>query len=203
VGGCYGAKVRGERNAGPRGVARGAVTGCEFASVGLARAMLLDIRMGQARPFSGGHRHTVLLVDDCAAVRRSLDTALSFCRCDVTTAASGEEALELLRAGLSPCVVLLDLSMLHGGALEFRDAWRAEPRLADIPVVVQTGMEEVPAIARALGARGWLVKPPDLNELLGLIARLCGEDEAKASSRGAHSTRSQSQRASHTPVPRA
>ena len=143
--------------------------------------MLLDIAMGQARPCSGGHRHAVLLVDDCAAVRRSLDTALSFLGCDVATTASGEEALELLRAGLSPCVVLLDLSLLQGGALEFRDAWRAEPRLADIPVVVQTGMEEVPAIARALGARGWLVKPPDLNELLGLIARLCGEDEATAS----------------------
>ena len=126
----------------------------------------------------------MLLVDDCAAVRRSLDTALSLFGCDVATTASGEEALELLRAGLSPCVVLLDLSILHGGLLEFRDAWRAESRLADIPVVVQTGMDEVPAIARALGARGWLVKPPDLNELLGLIARLCGEDEATHPSLG-------------------
>ena len=184
-------------------MARRAVTGCEFASVGLARTMLLDVTMGQARPLSGAHRHTVLLVDDCPAVRRSLDTALSFCGCDVATAASGEEALERLRAGLSPCVVLLDLSMLHGGALEFRDAWRAEPRLADIPVVVQTGMDEVPAIARALGARGWLVKPPDLNELLGLIARLCGNGEATASPPGTPSTRSQSQRASHAPVPHA
>src|SRR6185369_6002227 len=146
VGGRYGAKAHEKRNAGPRGVARRAVTGCEFASVGLARAMLLDITMGQARPFGGAHRHVVLLVDDCAAVRRSLDAALSFCGCDVATAVSGEQAFELLRGGLSPCVVLLDLSMLHGGALEFRDAWRAEPRLSDIPVVVQTGMEEVPAI---------------------------------------------------------
>lgn len=146
--------------------------------------MLPDFTMGQARSFGGGHRHAVLLVDDCAAVRRSLGAALSFCGCDVATAVSGEEALDLLRGGLSPCVVLLDLSMLHGGALEFRDAWRAEPRIADIPVVVQTGMEEVPAIARALGAKGWLVKPPDLNELLGLIARLCGEDEATTAPRG-------------------
>jgi two-component system, chemotaxis family, chemotaxis protein CheY len=145
--------------------------------------MLCNTAMGQARrPTIGGHRHSVLVADDCPAVRQSLSMALSFYGdCDVATATSGEDALELLRAGLSPCVVFLDLMMLRGRAREFRAAQRAEPRLADIPVVVLTCADEGPGIRERLGARAWVVKPPELDELLGLIAHLCGNDAATAS----------------------
>ena len=142
----------------------------------------------------------MLVADDCAAVRRSLDTALSFWGCDVTTAASSEEALELLRAGLSPCVVFVDLLMLHGRAEEFRAAQRADPRLADIPVVVLTCTDEIPSIRERLGARAWLVKPPDLQELLGVITQLCGQDENEASLSQSHPTRPQAKRQLQTAI---
>lgn len=157
--------------------------------------------MGQTLPPTRGHRHTVLLADDSAAVRQSLSMALSFYGdCEVVTAASGEQALELLRAGLSPCVVLLDLMMLHGKAQEFRSAQSAEPRLAEIPIVVLTCANEVPSMRETLGARAWLVKPPEFDELLGLIAQLCGRDEATTSPGESHPMRPPPGRESHHPV---
>lgn len=160
--------------------------------------------MGQALPPTGGHRHTVLVADDCAAVRRSLSTSLSFYGdCDVATATSGEEALEQLHTGPPPCVVLLDLMMLRGKVEEFRAAQRAEPRLADVPVVVLTVANEVPSLRERLGARAWLVKPPDLDELVGVITQLCRHDENAASRSENHPTRPQAKRQLRTAIPHA
>ena len=195
----------GERNAGTRGGVLALCGPRDSATFGSARSMLCNTAMGQARrpTPTGGHRHSVLLADDSPAVRRSLSTALSFCGCDVATATSGEEALELLRAGLSPCVIFLDLMMLHGGAREFRAAQHAEPRLADIPVVVLTCTDEVPSIRQTLGARAWLVKPPELEELLGVITHLCGRDEATSALSESHPTRPLPRRESPTAIPHA
>jgi two-component system response regulator AtoC len=157
--------------------------------------------MGHAEQAARGHRHSVLVADDSAAVRWSLSTALSFVGCDVATAASAEEALALLHAGLDPCVVLLDLLMLHGRAEEFRSARRAEPRLAEIPVVVLTCADEVASVRERLGARAWVVKPPDLEELHGLIVRLCGrtgETTARGESAGGPPPRGASTRTPRT-----
>ena len=88
-------------------------------------------------------------------------------------ASNGEEALEALREGLRPCLILLDLMMPRMDGWAFRAAQRREPSLAPIPVVVVTGYGQQLA-ARPLGAVATLAKPFDLDKLLELVARHCG-----------------------------
>jgi len=78
----------------------------------------------------------VLLVEDEPAIALSLGDALREEGLAVATAQNGLEALQLLRNGLRPSVILLDLMMPVMDGASFREAQRRDPRLAAIPVVV-------------------------------------------------------------------
>ena len=90
----------------------------------------------------------------------------------------GNVALHLLRtlrrrAPDVPCLVLLDLMMPRLGGQEFRRAQLGDPTVASVPVVVMSGAIDVEARAHALGAVATVVKPIDLDLLLGVVRRYC------------------------------
>jgi two-component system response regulator MprA len=89
----------------------------------------------------------------------------------VTTAEHGRRALELLRAGLRPGVILLDLMMPVMNGWQFRDEQAHDPQLSPIPVLIISGDGRVAEKTTALGAAGYLRKPIDLDVLLGTVAR--------------------------------
>jgi CheY-like chemotaxis protein len=115
-------------------------------------------------------RHAVLVIDDNEDVREAVETALDLAGYTTVPAADGKAALELLRAGLQPIVILLDLMMPVMDGLEFLDAQRRDPRLAAIPVIIVSAFSRL-AEAERLGATAVLTKPVDFGELLALIAR--------------------------------
>ena len=85
----------------------------------------------------------VLVVEDDADLREAICELLTTEGVSVARADDGEEALELLRSGLKPSVVLLDLSMPRMNGLEFRRRQVEEgPDVADVPVVVLSGWDE-------------------------------------------------------------
>lgn len=86
------------------------------------------------------HAGVVLVVDDDVDLRESMQDLLTLNGHRAETAADGAEALEWLhRTGMRPCLVLLDLMMPGMDGFTFRSRLSADPRLADIPVVVVTG----------------------------------------------------------------
>src|SRR5262245_43368027 len=62
----------------------------------------------------------------------------------VSTAADGQEALDRLRAGPRPGLILLDLLMPAMDGWEFCRRLRQDPALASIPVVVVSGVGDCP-----------------------------------------------------------
>ncbi|MDI7269584.1 MAG: sigma-54 dependent transcriptional regulator [Myxococcota bacterium] len=107
---------------------------------------------------------TVLIADDDAAHRRMLGAALEAIGMDCRYAADGEEAVRAV-SGSPPDLVLLDLRMprLDGiGALR-----RIAAQAPGVPVVVVTAHGEVRSAVEAmkLGARDFLEKPVDIDEL--------------------------------------
>jgi two-component system chemotaxis response regulator CheY len=105
----------------------------------------------------------LLLVDDDDFLREALEEALAYEGHEVSTASDGAEALALLERGLAPDAVLLDLMMPVLDGWGFVERQQAEPRWADIPVVVLTAMGTLP---RPIAARALLHKPFRLEELL-------------------------------------
>ena len=118
---------------------------------------------------------TILVVDDSLLVRRQVTAVLERAGYDVVDAVDGEDA----RAKLGPHIdlVICDLNMPRMSGMELL-AWILEDGThVKIPVVMLT-TEAKPGSyerAKALGARGWLMKPfrPDL--MLAAIAKLVGK----------------------------
>jgi len=117
------------------------------------------------------HRQTTLLfVEDDEAVRDSLTCLLVHEGFLVLTAATGHDAMGLLRTPLSPIdVVLLDVNLPDVNGLDLCARLREMyPRL---PVVVCTGEaapEDIAAMPQ-LGISRCLSKPVDRDELLATI----------------------------------
>ncbi len=106
---------------------------------------------------------TVLIVDDESSVRYSLETVFKK-RYRVVSAASGEEALELLRRE-SPDLAIVDLLMPGMSGLELIPRLKQED--ARLPIIVLSALSEVSRVVEAirLGAVQYLTKPFDVKEL--------------------------------------
>lgn len=118
---------------------------------------------------------TVLVVDDDGDLLEVLQDAIAGEGYGVIAARNGEDALDLLRGGATPCVILLDLKMPGMGGEEFRRRQLDEPHLAGIPVVGFTGLSDVEA--RRLALASYLRKPVKLHVLLETIAHYCSDPD--------------------------
>jgi CheY-like chemotaxis protein len=115
----------------------------------------------------------VLVVDDDPDIRSTVREILEDEGYHVLDAANGLEALRRLRAGSSPDLILLDLSMPIMSGAEFRSEQRKDPALSSIPVVVVTAVGSPDMKVSPLEVAGFLRKPVHLDELLGTVERFC------------------------------
>jgi CheY-like chemotaxis protein len=102
---------------------------------------------------------SVLIVDDSPEIQRYLRTLLEMDSYSVETASSGFEALQRLRLGYAPQVVLLDLQMPGMDGLEtLRLLGQLRPRPK---VIMCSGVDDPEKIraATSLGAHAYLLKP--------------------------------------------
>jgi CheY-like chemotaxis protein len=117
-------------------------------------------------------RPRVLAIDDDPDFREGLTDALDALGYPVTAAASGREALDVLRTEPLPDVILLDLRMPDMDGREFREAQRGDSALSQIPCVVVSGSREVEELGRSLGAAAVLAKPFRIQTLVDSIERI-------------------------------
>jgi CheY-like chemotaxis protein len=112
----------------------------------------------------------IMTVDDDADLQMSIVDALEdkgFCSVVV---ADGLEALDLLRGGFRPSVILLDLMMPRMNGWDFRREQNSDIALKDIPVVVTTAEAcDESRKGTEFGKVGWLSKPFGLDALLTAI----------------------------------
>jgi CheY-like chemotaxis protein len=119
----------------------------------------------------------VLIVEDNEVTRDVIALILESNGYEVSTADNGRAALERLRGGDRPGLILLDLMMPVMDGWQFREEQRRDRSLADIPVVVCTAAGE--AVQKdALGAAELLSKPVEADDLLAAVGRHC--DGARA-----------------------
>lgn len=109
----------------------------------------------------------MLVVDDDPSVRDLFADALAEAGHRVETAPDGEQALDRLREGAQPCVVLSDVRMPRMDGWEFSRAAGRDPELAAIPVVVMTGDRILSFTSPARD------KPFSVPELDALVQRSC------------------------------
>jgi CheY-like chemotaxis protein len=121
--------------------------------------------------------HEILIVEDDSALREALAQILSDEGYDLLSARDGLEAVNCLKKGNRPDVILLDLSMPVVNGWEFRMFQKHYPELAQIPVVIITAGGYSREEVAWLEPSALISKPVDLDVLLAVIRRFCGFSE--------------------------
>jgi CheY-like chemotaxis protein len=122
---------------------------------------------------------TVLLVEDDHDVRETIAEILIDEGYQVVTAADGAEALDHLRRGLAPAVIVLDLMMPGMDGFQFRAIQRADPAISGVPIIVLTADRHVEQKIGEMEIAEYLRKPTRLADLLAVIKRVVGEIPAR------------------------
>ena len=108
---------------------------------------------------------SILIIDDEAQLRRSLFLILRFCKYQVTCAENAREGLRLLQEGRYD-LLFLDVKLPDGNGLSLLPTiLQMHPSL---PVIILTAHGEQAAASEALklGARAYLLKPIDPEDIL-------------------------------------
>jgi CheY-like chemotaxis protein len=124
----------------------------------------------------------VLFVDDDPILREFALVHLSTDKAEVKAVGDGDEALALL-ADWPADIVLLDLEMPRLDGFEVLRRLSEAGRLADLPVIVVTGREDIAAIDRAYaaGATSFVSKPLNwrlLSYQIRYVRRACQAEHA-------------------------
>ena len=109
----------------------------------------------------------VLVLDDDVDIRAVVEIALSDEGYEVMSARDAEEALRVVQERPTG-LILFDLRLAHGSGEDFIRAYRALPDATAVMIVL-SGAANVPEIAAQIGADGYLIKPFDLDDLLGTV----------------------------------
>jgi CheY-like chemotaxis protein len=111
----------------------------------------------------------IVVVDDDNDLRETLGELLIEEGYDARLFENGRSALDFLREGGDPRLILLDLMMPEMNGWQFREAQLRDARLREIPVVVMTasrGIDGEPITAREI-----LYKPIGLGQLIDAVER--------------------------------
>ncbi|HTO08652.1 MAG TPA: response regulator, partial [Myxococcota bacterium] len=141
----------------------------------------LEAALMRIKEFAAPRRKRLLVIEDDAAERSSIESLLGHDDIDITTADSGEAALAEMRANAPDCVVL-DLRLPDMSGFEVLERMRDDPSLSDLPVVVFTGKElsheeelKLQTMARSIVVKG--VESPErlLDETALFLHRVVSE----------------------------
>ncbi len=121
----------------------------------------------------------MLIAEDEALIRESLQFILEQSGLSVVTASDGQGAMRSIQE-LRPGLVILDVKMEHQSGFEVLKMIRADPELSDTKVLILTALrlKEEYRIAIELGADKYVTKPfsnraivADAHQLLGLSGK--------------------------------
>ncbi|MCP1611885.1 PAS domain S-box-containing protein [Azospirillum lipoferum] len=130
------------------------------------------LRVEEVTP-SQAARETILIIDDEQAMRELLARFLHREGFGVALAADGQTGLSIARQ-IRPRAILLDVMMPRTDGWSVLSVLKAEPDLADIPVIIISSRREK-GLALSLGAADYFTKPVDWQRLHRVLSGLSGQ----------------------------
>ena len=117
---------------------------------------------------------TVLVVDDSVTMVMSLKTTLTMNGFAVETANNGAVALDKLKSGFKPNLIVTDINMPVMGGMELIRNVRALPGLKFVPILTLTTESDTSKReeGKRAGATGWIAKPVSGNDLIAVIKKV-------------------------------
>ncbi|NRA43357.1 MAG: response regulator [Oligoflexales bacterium] len=121
----------------------------------------------------------VLVVEDEEHIQRLVKIVLEKNGHNVSTADTGEEALEKLEGGLKLQLILLDIMMPGIDGLQVLRKVKSNQLTKDIPVVMLTALAQESVVLQGikLGAKGYIRKPFHPKDLVERVTSFLSEDQ--------------------------
>ncbi len=132
----------------------------------------------QAPQQASGAKIRVLLAEDDSFLSSMYVTKLQLTGFDVAHAENGERALELLKEGPKPDIILLDIVMPKKSGFEVLEEMKKNADWANIPVILLTNLSQKDDVDRglSLGASDYLIKAHFTpSEVVSKIQKLLGK----------------------------
>lgn len=117
---------------------------------------------------------TIMIVDDSASMRRVVGIALKGAGYDVLEGSDGKDALSKL-TGQKVHLIISDVNMPVMDGITFLKTVKQNPTYKFTPVIMLTteSEEAKKREGQAAGARAWVVKPFQPEQLVNAVQRLC------------------------------
>ena len=125
--------------------------------------------------FSSDSPLTILIIDDSATVRIFASRALMPAGFKVVEAVDGLDGLEKLEALGTVALILCDVNMPRMSGIDFLETLAAKEGGRKKPPVIMLTTEGHPELikrAKACGARGWMMKPFQAEQLVAAARQL-------------------------------
>lgn len=117
-------------------------------------------------------RKLILVIDDSVTIRNEVAAALA--EFEILQAANGLQGAELIETRGDIALAICDINMPHMTGIEMLE--RIQGKMANqalkILMLTTEGQPSIIKRARELGAKGWVVKPFDAQQLLAAAHRL-------------------------------
>lgn len=116
----------------------------------------------------------VLVVDDSPTVRQQVILALKQADIEVVEATDGADGVDKVKSDPSIGLVILDVNMPRMNGLEMLETVKADPKNANLVVIMLTseGQQSLIERAKKAGAKGWIVKPFKPELLVAAVKKL-------------------------------
>lgn len=117
---------------------------------------------------------TILIVDDSATMLMSVKANLEMNGFKVVSAEDGVKAMNKLKEGIKPDLIITDINMPNMNGIELIKNARALPGLRFTPILALTteSQQAKRDEAKKIGATGWLVKPVSGTDLIKVIKQV-------------------------------
>lgn len=117
---------------------------------------------------------TILLIDDSQTLVTSLQSYLETSGFIVETANDGLQALNKIKAGTSPDLIISDINLPNMDGLQLIRNIKGLPAFRFKPIIVLSTESQAAKLdeAKKLGATGWMIKPVDGKSLVDVIKKL-------------------------------
>jgi CheY-like chemotaxis protein len=119
---------------------------------------------------SSEKKKSILIIEDDQDILLALKSFLEVEGYAVQTAENGFEAMELLKEGEMPNLILLDMKMPVMNGWQFAIEFLAKHDHLS-PIVVMTAAADAKQRAQDISAIGWVSKPFELDELLKIVKK--------------------------------
>jgi two-component system, chemotaxis family, chemotaxis protein CheY len=116
----------------------------------------------------------ILIVDDSRTIRQQVNFTLSKSGYEIVQAEDGQKGLQALAENQDVVMIISDVNMPNMGGLEMLEKIKTDTKHASLPVLMLTteGAADLLERAKSLGAKGWLVKPFNPDQLIAAVKKL-------------------------------